>query len=162
MTSQLVIFRAFFSRPPDPKSEKKSRKSTKKNSGLICVRQIMCIHAYRGNAACDPPIRNKLNYTWGSIYAIKILRIPFSSFFLKFPKCHFQLDIHTLYKGKGYFKRSNRFTSLSSGPSSKYLKKIKLSNTDASSATLHHKNQALYTQIELNFNLVVVTNMIAF
>ena len=29
MTSQLVIFRAFF-RPPDPKSEKKSRKSTNK------------------------------------------------------------------------------------------------------------------------------------
>ena len=33
MTSSLVIFRAFlfnFFRPPDPKSEKKSRKSTNK------------------------------------------------------------------------------------------------------------------------------------
>ena len=31
MTSQLVIFRAFFISSPNPKSEKKSRKSTKKN-----------------------------------------------------------------------------------------------------------------------------------
>ena len=35
MTSQLVIFRAFlfiFFRPPDPRSEKKSRKSTNKKN----------------------------------------------------------------------------------------------------------------------------------
>ena len=38
MTSQLVIFRVFFSPlppPPPPKSEKNSRKSTNKKSGLM-------------------------------------------------------------------------------------------------------------------------------
>ena len=45
MTSQLVIFRAFlfiFFSSPDPRSEKNSRKSTNKKSGLIML--IMHIH----------------------------------------------------------------------------------------------------------------------
>ena len=42
MTSQLVIFRAFlfiFFHPPDPRSEKKSRKSTNKKILALIQRQ---------------------------------------------------------------------------------------------------------------------------
>ena len=37
MTSQLVIFRAFFFIPADPKSEKNTHKLTKENSGLAIM-----------------------------------------------------------------------------------------------------------------------------
>ena len=45
MTSQLVIFRAYlfiFFRPPDPKSEKNSRKSTNKKIWLYGIFLVFC------------------------------------------------------------------------------------------------------------------------
>ena len=50
MTSQLVILRASFFCPPDPKSEKKnSRKSTYKKSGLV-KRSCSVVHEKYINA----------------------------------------------------------------------------------------------------------------
>ena len=46
MTSQLVIFRAFlfiFFRPPDPRSEKNSRKSTNKKNLALLVFLHICL-----------------------------------------------------------------------------------------------------------------------
>ena len=43
MTSQLIIFRAFFFRPPDTKSEKNSRKSTNKK---ILALLTICMLGY--------------------------------------------------------------------------------------------------------------------